>query len=100
MKKNNGSKKNGNVNGSVYSVPTDELFRAWEQKLYDLELEPTLENTSVYVTAPDGEYFFFGDLCIKVSEHFADNGKDMKSLITDVIQYSARNTNNDDELAG
>lgn len=36
----------------------------------------------------------------KVCDHFADNGKDMKSLITDVIQYSARNPNNDDELAG
>ena len=36
MKKNNGSKKNVNVNSSVYSVPTDELFRTWEQKLYDL----------------------------------------------------------------
>ena len=59
-----------------------------------------MENTSVYVTTPDGEYFIYGDLCIKVSEYFVDNGKDMKSLITDVIQYSARNKNNNDELVG
>ncbi len=55
------------------------------------EPEPTLENTSFYVTEPDGtQYFYCGDTRIKVSEHFAETGKPMSDLVKDVIQYKNR----------
>ena len=38
--------------------------------------EPTLENTSYYVKEPDGTlYFYCGNTKIKMTEHFAENGK-------------------------
>ena len=56
------------------------------------EPEPTLENTSVYVTEPDGiQYFYCGNTRIRVSEHFSQAGKPMDKLIENVIQYAARN---------
>lgn len=53
------------------------------------EPEPTLENTSFYVTELDGSlYFYCGNTRIKVTEHFADNGKQLDTLIEDVISYA------------
>ena len=41
------------------------------------EPEPTLENTSFYVTDPDGtEYFYCGGTRIKIREHFTSQGKE------------------------
>ena len=55
------------------------------------EPEPTLENTSYYAVEPDGtEYFYCGNTRIKVSEHFATNGKTISHLMENVIQYAAR----------
>lgn len=71
--------------------PPEETLREWEQRWKEVhpEPEPTLENTSVYAHEPDGLYFCCGkNYCIKVSERFADNGKEIKALIEDVIQYS------------
>ena len=37
-----------------------------------------------YVVGPDGtKYFYCGNLCIKISEHFADGGKQMDELVED-----------------
>ena len=50
----------------------------------------TLENTSFYVTEPDGtRYFYCGNTRIRVSEHFCQSGKPMGKLIETVIQYAA-----------
>ena len=52
--------------------------------------EPTLENTSFYAIDEDGElYFYCGKTKIKVIEHFADNGKELSTLIEDVITYAS-----------
>lgn len=57
------------------------------------EIEPTLENTSYYVTMPDGtKYFYCGNTRIKVSEHFASEGKPMDKLIENVVRFSAGST--------
>ena len=68
-------------------LETLEEWRRWED-----EPEPTLENTSVYVTEPDGiQYFYCGNTRIRVSEHFSQSGKPMDKLIENVVQYAARN---------
>ena len=42
------------------------------------------------LTAADGnQYFVMGKIRIKVSEHFAENGKPLNSLLEDVIQHAA-----------
>lgn len=38
------------------------------------------------------EYFIYGNSRIKVSEHFAREGKPLKELIEDVIQHTASHT--------
>lgn len=70
--------------------PPLETLEEW-RSLED-EPEPTLENTSVYVTEPDGiQYFYCGNTRIRVSEHFSQAGKQMDKLIENVVQYAARN---------
>ena len=69
----------------IFEPPLETLeeWRSWED-----EPEPTLENTSVYVTEPDGiQYFYCGNTRIRVSEHFSQAGKPMDKLIENVIQY-------------
>jgi len=42
------------------------------------------------LTAADGtQYFVIGKVRIKVSEHFAENGKPLDCLLEDVIQHAA-----------
>ncbi len=54
--------------------------------------EPTLDNTSFYVTEPDGtEFFYCGNTRIKVSEHFASTGKTVNSLIENVVRFAVGN---------
>ena len=51
--------------------PPPEQVAAWNFS----EPEPTLENTSFYVTDPDGtEYFYCGGTRIKISERFTSQG--------------------------
>ncbi|MBE6665787.1 MAG: hypothetical protein E7603_06175 [Ruminococcaceae bacterium] len=58
----------------------------------EYEPEPTLENTSFYVTEPDGtRYFYCGNTRIKVTEYFAEKGKTVSELVEDVVRYAARN---------
>ena len=73
----------------IFEPPLETLeeCHSWED-----EPEPTLENTSVYVTEPDGiQYFYCGNTRIRVSEHFSQSGKPMDKLIENVVQYAARN---------
>lgn len=75
-------------------IPPKETLLEWEKKkkLFK-EPKPTLENTSFYVKAFNNEFFYCGSQCIKVSEHFSKDGRHLKSLIDDVIHYSAKGTN-------
>lgn len=62
----------------IFEPPLETLeeWRSWKD-----EPEPTLENTSVYVTEPDGiQYFYCGNTRIRVSEHFSQAGKPMDKL--------------------
>ena len=77
--------------------PPLELVEQWHKRrkaLLEDKFEPTLENTSHYGTELDGTtYFYCGNTRIKVTEHFADDGRPMESLIEDVIRFSANRKN-------
>ena len=75
-------------NAAVYNVePTNNIYSGGRR--YEGP-EPTLENTSFYVVGPDGtKYFYCGNLCIKISEHFADGGKQMDELVEDAVRHHA-----------
>lgn len=52
--------------------------------------ENNTNNSGAMLTAADGtQYFVIGKVRIKVSEHFAENGKPLDSLLEDVIQHAA-----------
>ena len=52
--------------------------------------ENNTNNSGTMLTAADGtQYFVMGKIRIKVSEHFAENGKPLNSLLEDVIQHAA-----------
>ena len=68
--------------------PPAELLEEWSKRYEGPE--PTLENTSFYVVGPDGtKYFYCGNPCIKISEHFADGGKQMDELVEDAVRHHA-----------
>ena len=51
--------------------------------------ENNTNNSGTMLTAADGtQYFVMGKIRIKVSEHFAENGKPLNSLLEDVIQHA------------
>lgn len=69
-------------------TPPKELLDQWA---CELEPKPTLDNTTFYAVDEDGEtYFYCGGSRLKVSEHFADTGKPVGTLIENVIDYSAQ----------
>lgn len=41
------------------------------------------------ITADGTQYFVMGKIRIKISEHFANNGKQLGTLLEDVIQHAA-----------
>ena len=52
--------------------------------------ESNNENSGTLLTEKDGtQYFVMGKVRIRVSEHFAENGKPLNSLLEDVIQHAA-----------
>lgn len=52
--------------------------------------ENNTDNSGTMLTAADGtQYFVMGKVRIKVSEHFAQDGKPLDSLLEDVIQHVA-----------
>ena len=66
--------------------PSKEILRTWKR-----ESEPVSE--PYYGTEPDGEmYFYVGNTKIKVTEHFAKDGKPLENLLEDVIKYSAKSS--------
>ena len=69
-------------------IDIESCFEEWSRRYEGPE--PTLENTSFYVVGPDGtKYFYCGNLCIKISEHFADGGKQMDELVEDAVRHHA-----------
>ena len=56
----------------------------------DYCLTDTRINSGTLLTDKDGtQYFVMGKVRIKVSEHFAQDGKPLDSLLEDVIQHAA-----------
>ena len=52
--------------------------------------ESNNKNSGTLLTEKDGpQYFFILEVRIKVSEHFAQDGKPLDSLLEDVIQHAA-----------
>ena len=73
--------------------PPKEQEGEWRRMRGEYEPEPTLENTSFYVTEPDGtKYFFCGNTRTKVTEFFSPNGKTMDALIEKVVRFAAGST--------
>ena len=73
--------------------PHKEQEDEWRRMRGEYEPEPTVENTSFYVTEPDGtKYFYCGNTRTRVSEFFAPNGKTMDRLIENVVRFAAGNT--------
>ena len=70
--------------------PPKEQEDEWRRMRGEYEPEPTLENTSFYVTEPDGtKYFYCGNTRTRVSEFFSPNGKTMDALIENVVRFAA-----------
>ncbi len=73
-------------------VPPKEQEDEWRRMRGEYEPEQTLENSSFYVTEPDGtRYFYCGNTRIKITEYFAEKGKTVSELVEDVVRYAARN---------
>ena len=73
-------------------VPPKEQEDEWRRMRGEYEPEQTFENSSFYVTEPDGtRYFYCGNTLIKVTEYFAEKGKTVSELVEDVVRYAARN---------
>ena len=73
--------------------PPKEQEDEWRKLRGEYEPEPTLENTSFYVTEPDGtKYFYCGNTRTKVTEFFSPNGKTMDKLIENVVRFATGST--------
>lgn len=72
--------------------PPKEQEDEWRRMRGEYEPEPTLENTSFYVTEPDGTKYFCGNTRTKVTEFFSPNGKTMDALIEKVVRFAAGST--------
>ena len=73
--------------------PSKEQEDEWRRMRGEYEPQPTLENTSFYVTEPDGtKYFYCGNTRTKVTEFFSPNGKTMDALIENVVRFAAGST--------
>ena len=73
--------------------PPNEQEDEWRRMRGEYEPEPTLENTSFYVTEPDGtKYFYCGNTRTKVTEFFSPNGQTMDELILNLVRFAARNS--------
>ena len=73
--------------------PPKEQDDEWRRMRGEYEPEPTLENTSFYVTEPDGtKYFYCGNTRTKVTEFFSPNGQTMEDLILNLVRFAAGQT--------
>ncbi len=81
-------------------LPPADFMEGYDESMA-WKYEPTLENTSHYVTEPDGtKYFYCGNTRIKITEHFSDNGKSMETLVEDVIQFAGNQNPSPKKAAG
>lgn len=73
--------------------PPKEQEDEWRRMRGEYEPEPTLENTSFYVTEPDGtKYFYCGNTRTKVTEFFSPNGQTLDKVIENLVRFAAGNT--------
>ena len=73
--------------------PSKEQEDEWCRMRGEYEPEPTLENTSFYVTEPDGtKYFYCGNTRTKVTEFFSPNGQTLDKVIENLVRFAAGNT--------
>ena len=73
--------------------PPKEQDDEWRRMRGEYEPEPTLENTSFYVTEPDGtKYFYCGNTRTKVTEFFSPNRQTMDELILNLVRFAAGRT--------
>lgn len=73
-------------------TPPKEQEDEWRRMRGEYEPEPTVENTSFYVTEHGTKYFYCGNTRTRVSEFFAPNGKTMDALIEKVVRFAAGST--------
>ena len=74
-------------------TPPKEQEDEWRRMRGEYAPEPTLENTSFYVTEPDGtKYFYCGNTRTRVSEFFSPNGQTMDELILNLVRFAAGRT--------
>ena len=73
--------------------PPKEQDDEWRRMRGEYEPEPTLDNTSFYVTEPDGtKYFYCGNTRTKVTEFFSPNGQTMDELILNLVRFAVGRT--------
>lgn len=73
--------------------PPKEQEDEWRRMRGEYEPEPTLENTSFYVTEPDGtKYFYCGNTRTKVTEFFSPNGLTLDKVIENLVRFAAGST--------
>ena len=66
--------------------PPKEQEDEWRRLRGEYEPEPTLENTSFYVTEPDG------NTRTKVTEFFSPNGQTLDKVIENLVRFAAGST--------
>jgi hypothetical protein len=73
--------------------PPKEQEDEWRRMRGEYEPEPTLENTSFYVTESEGtKYFYCGNTRTKVTEFFSPNGQTLDKVIENLVRFAAGNT--------
>ena len=72
-------------------IPLSGIFHLWRSlPKTKSKNESNNKNSGTLLTEKDGtQYFVMGKVRIKVSEHFAQDGKPLDSLLEDVIQHAA-----------
>ena len=73
-------------------MKTIDLFRIIIIHLIDNrgEVPLTMPQTQEEITENGIRYLVIGKLRIRITEHFAESGKDMSSIIEDVIKYDEK----------
>lgn len=73
--------------------PSKEQEDEWRRMRGEYESEPTVKNTSFYVTESDGtKYFYCGNTRTKVTEFFSPNGQTLDKVIENLVRFAAGNT--------
>ncbi len=70
-------------------APPPEQLAEWGQNWYDNYIPKSADETFYAVDVDETTFYYCGNTRIKVTEHFAENGKTMTSLIESVIRHIA-----------